>query len=96
MAALVPMFTILTGAFGTAALLASVTTPVMLPRSDCAKHSVAAEKQIKNDSLIVMQSPSTRRVPAYMSAIVLLQIRGVKEKACTSGREWPPPDQRYH
>jgi hypothetical protein len=47
-AAFVPVFTTLTGAFATAAWEASVTDPVMLPRSDCARHKAAAAKRIEN------------------------------------------------
>ena len=57
--------------------LVSVMIPVMLPRSDCAKHSVAARKT-SNKDLIVIEPPSTRN-PRYMWDIVSLQKCPVKD-----------------
>ena len=78
-AALVPLFTILTGAFGTAALEASITTPVMLPRSDCAKATVAVAKKIKSESLIVICYLLRGGTAPHTSVIVLLEGSAVKE-----------------
>src|SRR5215467_13243607 len=55
--ALVPRLVTFTGAFGMAAFVASVTRPVMLPRSDCAKQSAAAAKKMVNRNLPVMCTP---------------------------------------
>ena len=79
-AALVPMLMTLTGAFGTAALVASVTTPVMLPRSDCAS-SIVAPATHSSDVALIFMVPNLSYAGSPDGADMVLQRRDFRKAA---------------
>jgi hypothetical protein len=79
-AALVAVFTTRTGAFGTAAWDVSVTEPVMVPRSDCARHKVAEKKKINNRDLPAITFTSCLECAFRLAGSILVAARAKERR----------------